>query len=71
VLEAQWDFALLFRDLATLRTDLPLFEDVEALRWCGITPAFAEVCAELRAGDLLERAQRASEAARSHTDVRR
>jgi 5'-3' exonuclease len=35
--------ALLFRTLATLRTDIPLFEDVEELRWKGPTPAFAEL----------------------------
>jgi 5'-3' exonuclease len=34
------DQALLFRTLATLRTDIPLFEDVEQLRWSGPTPAF-------------------------------
>ncbi len=62
VLKAQWDFALLFRDLATLRADLPLFEDVGALRWTGITPAFAKVCEQVRARDLLERAERASAA---------
>src|SRR4029077_11000844 len=33
--------ALLFRDLATLRTDIPLFDNVDALRWAGPTPAFA------------------------------
>ena len=27
--------ALLFRDLATLRTNIPLFDDVETLRWTG------------------------------------
>jgi 5'-3' exonuclease len=32
--------ALLFKDLATLRTDARLFEDVEELRWRGPTPAF-------------------------------
>jgi len=30
--------ALLFRTLATLRADIPLFEDVEQLRWNGPTP---------------------------------
>jgi 5'-3' exonuclease len=35
--------ALLFRDLATLRTDIPLFDSVEELRWKGPTPAFAEL----------------------------
>jgi len=32
--------ALLFKDLATLRTDAPLFADVDALRWRGPTPDF-------------------------------
>jgi len=35
------DRVLLFRTLATLRTDIPLFDDVEHLRWNGPTPAFA------------------------------
>ena len=33
--------ALLFRDLATLRTDIPVFDSVDALRWQGPTPGFA------------------------------
>jgi 5'-3' exonuclease len=37
------DRALLFRQLATLRTDIDLFEDVEDLRWRGPTPAFADL----------------------------
>ncbi len=39
------DRALLFRTLATLRTDIHLFDDVEALRWMGATPSFAELAA--------------------------
>ncbi len=39
--------ALLFKRLATLRTDVPLFDDVEALRWRGPTPAFAEMAARI------------------------
>jgi 5'-3' exonuclease len=35
--------ALLFKTLATLRTDAPLFDDVEELRWRGVTPSFAAV----------------------------
>jgi 5'-3' exonuclease len=42
-LAREWDHALLFRKLATLRTDIPLFDDVEQLRWKGPTPAFAEI----------------------------
>jgi 5'-3' exonuclease len=43
------DYALLFRTLATLRTDIPLFEDIEELRWRGPTPAFASLAAEMDA----------------------
>ena len=41
VLGEQRDLALLFKKLATLRTDAPLFKKVETLRWRGATPAFA------------------------------
>ena len=41
------DRAFLFRDLATLRADIPLFESVEELRWTGPTPAFAQRAAQL------------------------
>lgn len=34
---------LLFRTLATLRTDIPLFEDVDELRWSGPGPEFAAI----------------------------
>jgi 5'-3' exonuclease len=42
-LAREWDRALLFRDLATLRTDIPLFESVDALRWGGPRPEFAAI----------------------------
>ena len=35
--------ALLFKKLATLRIDAPLFADVDELRWRGATPSFASV----------------------------
>src|SRR5580693_8617245 len=35
------DRALLFRLLATLRTDVTVFDSVDDLRWAGPTPAFA------------------------------
>jgi 5'-3' exonuclease len=41
------DAALLFRTLATLRTDVSLFEDVDQLRWNGPTPTFDGVAARL------------------------
>jgi 5'-3' exonuclease len=37
------DLALLFRRLATLRTDIALFEDVEQLQWKGPMPAFEAI----------------------------
>jgi hypothetical protein len=43
------DRAFLFRDLATLRTDIPLFESVEDLRWKGPRPEFAEFAARFDA----------------------
>jgi 5'-3' exonuclease len=59
VLGDRHDLALLFKHLATLRTDARLFEDVEELKWRGPTNRFAE-CAELL-GDarLLERCRNA------------
>jgi 5'-3' exonuclease len=41
VLGDRKELALLFKRLATLRTDAPLFNDVDALAWRGPTPAFA------------------------------
>jgi len=43
VLDGTVELALLFKKLATLRIDAPLFADVDALRWVGVTPAFAAV----------------------------
>jgi 5'-3' exonuclease len=49
VLRERWDEALLYRRLATLRTDVPLPQrDPEELRWRGAhRQAFAELCTEL------------------------
>ena len=48
-LDRERDRAFLFRDLATLRTDIPLFASVDDLRWNGPTPAFAPLAARLDA----------------------
>jgi len=56
--------ALLFKDLATLRTDAPLFADVDALQWRAATPAFAPWTARMGAPRLLERALKARSASR-------
>jgi 5'-3' exonuclease len=48
-LSRERDRALLFRRLATLRTDIALFDNVEQLRWNGPTPVFAALGARLDA----------------------
>ena len=60
ILGEQLDLALLFKNLATLRTDAPLFKKVETLRWCGPTPAFAAWADRMEAPRLLERCQKAA-----------
>ena len=48
-LSQEREHALLFRTLATLRTDIALFEDVERLRWNGPTDSFVAIAARLDA----------------------
>jgi len=52
---AAWDDALLFRTLATLRLDVPVFATVDELRWKGPGPAFEEQCQRMKAADLFRR----------------
>jgi 5'-3' exonuclease len=58
-----WDDALLFRTLATLRLDVPVFETVDDLRWKGPLACFAEYCRQINAHDLLRRATAAGSTA--------
>jgi 5'-3' exonuclease len=58
ILGEQRDLALLFKKLATLRTDAPLFKKVETLRWRGATPAFAAWTERMEAPRLLERCEK-------------
>ena len=58
VLGESKELALLFKDLATLRTDAQLFGDVEELRWRGPTDRFAATAARLGDPRLLARSQR-------------
>ena len=51
--------ALLFKKLATLRTDAKLFENVDELEWRGPTAAFAGVCEQLGAPELRRKAESA------------
>ncbi len=57
--EGRRDEALLFKDLATLRTDARLFRDVDELRWRGPTNAFAACSERLGDAHLLERCLKA------------
>lgn len=50
-----WENALLFRTLATLRLDVPVFGGVEDLRWKGPVASFQEYSRQLMAPDLLHR----------------
>ena len=50
--------ALLFKELAVLRTDAPLFEDVEELRWRGAKPEFEEVAEKIDGARLLARVRK-------------
>lgn len=51
-----WDDAILFRTLARLRLDVPVFDHVEELRWKGPEKSFEATCKRLRAGDIYQRA---------------
>jgi len=51
-----WNDALLFRTLATLRVDVPVFENVDELRWRQPRSNFEECCRRMKSPDLLRRA---------------
>ena len=52
---SSWNDALLFRTLATLRLDVPVFDTVEDLRWQGPRPDFEEHCLRLKSLNLPRR----------------
>ena len=65
-----WSDALLFRTLATLRLDVPVFDSVEALHWKTPRPNFAALCQRLKSPELLTRATSAlSATAKSRSPV--
>ncbi len=59
ILGERKSLALLFKKLATLRDDAPLFSDVAALQWQGARPDFAATAARLSDPRLIERAAKA------------
>jgi 5'-3' exonuclease len=54
--------ALLFKTLATLKTDAPLFDDIEELRWRGATTAFESVAQKIGNASLLKRVRKLEKA---------
>jgi len=60
VLGAERDPALLYKRLATLRADAPLFQEVDQLRWRGPGESFPEWTARMGDPKLLERARKAA-----------
>jgi len=61
VLGDQREAALLFKRLATLRTDAPLFRDSDELRWQGPTAGFPDLAKRMDAPRLAERARKAGD----------
>ncbi len=61
VLRERWAEALLFRRIATIETDAPVSDDVDALAWAGPPDpaAFAALCEHLGAPQLVARTERA------------
>src|SRR5579864_4762674 len=51
-----WEDALLFRTLATLRVDVPVFTSVDDLLWRGPAEDFKRTCERMKAPDLCRRA---------------
>ncbi len=58
--------AELFRRLATLRLDAPVFDRVDELRWAGPRGGFFDVCARLNAPGYFKRAQALAEGRHEH-----
>jgi 5'-3' exonuclease len=56
-LGAERDHALLFKTLATLRTDSPVFSDVDEMKWSGPKAGFAEWATRIDDKRLLARAE--------------
>jgi 5'-3' exonuclease len=64
---ASWNDALLFRTLATLRVDAPVFDALKDLRWKGPRCSFEESCRAMGSPDLFSRATSAAAKALAQT----
>jgi 5'-3' exonuclease len=61
-LHLSWEDALLFRQLATLRLDAPVFDTLHDLEWQGPRRGFETLCREMGSPDLFGRAMAAATA---------
>ncbi|MGA2764215.1 MAG: 5'-3' exonuclease H3TH domain-containing protein [Spirochaetia bacterium] len=59
-LRSNWDLAMLFRNLATLRKDAPLLSSIDELEWKGPRPDAGSLAKRMDAGALLDRAEKAA-----------
>jgi len=59
VLFEQWTDAVLYRQLATLQLDVPVFDCIDELRWNGPRPEFAAYCERFQSPALFSRATEA------------
>ncbi|MBV6450164.1 MAG: DNA polymerase I [Anaerolineales bacterium] len=57
-LQANYQDALLFRELSTLRLDVPLKESLKDLEWRGAAQKLKKVCEELQSASILERVKK-------------
>jgi len=57
-LQQNYKDALLFRELSTLRTDVPLKETLNDLEWRGADPRLRKLCQELREERIAERVKK-------------
>jgi hypothetical protein len=59
LLQGQRKLALLFKRLATLKSNAPLFKNVDKLKWKGPSRTFERFTARINEPRLLERARKA------------
>lgn len=57
-LKSNYKDALLFRELSTLRTDVPLKETLADMKWQGANAKFKKVCKELGSESIIERVKK-------------
>ena len=66
-LESNRGDAAVFRDLATLRKTVPVFDSIDELQWFGPTSSFFDICASFNAPGYFKRAKALAASRRIHT----